>query len=231
MSRAALWLFDIDGTLVDTGGAGLVALGDAAEEVFGDRGPALDLRGATDSGLLRDYFVHFGREANDEDRERFYAFYLRRLEQHLQSGDFPSRVLPGVVELLERVAEREEVAVGLLTGNIEEGAWLKVRHFGLERFFEFGAFGCEHADRNLLGPVALAKAAAHAGRSFGAEEIVVVGDTPKDIACAAAIGARCLAVATGHVPAADLRGAWRVVEDLSDPKGWADLLEGVVEGG
>lgn len=225
MARATLWLFDIDGTLVDTGGAGLAALGEAALRVFGDRGPRLDLRGATDSGILDGMFRHFGREANDGETTAFYESYLEHLERNLAGGTFAGRVLPGVVAMLDRVSSSGEVTMGLLTGNIEAGAWLKMRHFGLERYFSFGAFGCDHADRDRLGPVALERATVHAGRSFSAEEIVVVGDTPKDIACAAAIGARCLAVATGQVGIDGLTGAHRVLESLVDPSGWQDLLE------
>ncbi|GAA5483866.1 HAD family hydrolase [Haloferula sargassicola] len=225
MQRPTLWLFDIDGTLVDTGGAGLTALGDAAEAVFGDRGPALDLRGATDRGVLNGMFEHFGRAAETALADRFFAVYLERLEFHLSSGSHPGRVLPGVRALLDRLLDCPGVITGLLTGNIKDGAWRKMRHFGLDRYFDFGAYGCDHADRNQLGPIALERAAAHAGRVFDAAEIVIVGDTPKDIACAEAIGARCLAVATGQVPVGQLAGAWRVVDDLSDPAGWSDLLE------
>ena len=224
MSRPKLWLFDIDGTLMDTGGAGLMALGDAAESVFGDRGPKLDLRGATDTGILEGMYHHFQREAADELADRFFAAYLERLEFHLNTGAFVSRVLPGVKELLDRVTAQPDVTVGLLTGNIQPGAWMKMRHFGLDGYFTFGAFGCDHADRDQLGPVALERAEAEAGRRFSAEEVILVGDTKKDIACARAIGARCLAVATGHVPASELGDAWRVLADLSCPADWSDLV-------
>jgi phosphoglycolate phosphatase-like HAD superfamily hydrolase len=98
-----------------------------------------------------------------------------------------------------------------------------MRHFGLAAYFPFGAYGCDHADRNRLGPIALERAAAHAGRNFTAAETLVIGDTPKDIACAHAIGARCLAVATGQFSAAQLaaHGANQVVETLGQPIHWA----------
>jgi phosphoglycolate phosphatase-like HAD superfamily hydrolase len=97
-----------------------------------------------------------------------------------------------------------------------------MRHFGLASHFPFGAYGCDHADRNLLGPVALARASAHSGRSFSAQETWVIGDTPKDIACAHAIGARCLAVATGQFSAESLEAhrADRVVESLNGALEW-----------
>jgi phosphoglycolate phosphatase-like HAD superfamily hydrolase len=126
------------------------------------------------------------------------------------------RVFGGVSELLSQLPARHEATVGLLTGNTAGGAASKMRHFGLAHHFAFGACGCDHADRNRLGPIALERAVAHAGQTFTAAETWIIGDTPKDIACAHAIGARCLAVATGQFSAAALEfhGADRVVETL-----------------
>nr|WP_226895625.1 HAD hydrolase-like protein [Luteolibacter marinus] len=190
-------MFDIDGTLVDTGGAGMRALQAAAEECFGHAGPPLDLAGSTDLGVLAGILDHFGEPHGDEVADRYFAAYHRHLERNLRHGNFPGRVLPGVSELLESLASVPGVNVGLLTGNTAAGAAIKMRHFGLDGHFAFGAYGCDFADRNRLGPVAIERASRHSGRSFSPEEILVIGDTPKDIACARAIGARCLAVATG----------------------------------
>jgi phosphoglycolate phosphatase-like HAD superfamily hydrolase len=109
----------------------------------------------------------------------------------------------------------------LLTGNTEQGAGIKVRHFGLADYFAFGAYGCDHADRNRLGPIALQRAEAHAGKAFSAKETWIIGDTPKDIACAKAIGARCLAVATGSFSIEQLQshGADLVVASLDEAIG------------
>lgn len=218
MSVATLWLFDIDGTLVDTGGAGMRALQEAAEELFGGQGPELDLAGSTDLGVVAGMFDHFRRACGPRENEAFFACYLRRLEWNLAHGGFPGRVLPGVVELLDELARLPGITMGLLTGNIAGGAAAKMRHFGLDRHFGFGAYGCDHADRNLLGPVALERAARHAGRSYLPAETVVIGDTPKDIACARAIGAPCVAVATGRFTVDELRiaGADRVVATLEE---------------
>lgn len=218
MSAATLWLFDIDGTLVDTGGAGMCALQEAAVEHFGDRGPALDLAGSTDLGVLAGIYGHFGRRCGPAEAEAFFASYLRRLDWNLAHGGFGGRVLPGVAELLDELAATPGVTLGLLTGNIAGGAAAKMRHFGLDRHFAFGAYGCDHADRNLLGPVALERAARHAGRAFAPAETLVIGDTPKDIACARALGAPCLAVATGAFTVEALRaaGADRVVASLAE---------------
>lgn len=216
MRNPALWLFDIDGTLVDTGGAGMAALQEATVERFGGPGPALDLAGSTDLGVLATIADHFGRTDGEGEAGGFFAAYLRRLEWNLAHGGYPGRVLPGVPGLLAELSAAPGTTVGLLTGNIAAGAAAKMRHFGLGHHFAFGAYGCDHADRNLLGPVALARAARHAGRAFSPDETVVVGDTPKDIDCARAMGADCVAVATGRFTMDELRaaGATRVVPTL-----------------
>lgn len=219
MPAAKLWLFDIDGTLVDTGGAGMRALQEAAVECFGGEGPPLDLAGSTDLGVLAGLLLHFEQPHAKEAEALFFSTYLRRLEWQLAHGGHPGKVLPGASELLEKLAAFPDITVGLLTGNVADGAAAKMRHFGLHRHFAFGAYGCDHEDRNRLGPVALQRAAIHAGREFSAEETLVIGDTPKDVACAKAIGASCLAVATGKFSAEQLRacGADKVVVGLDDP--------------
>lgn len=211
-----LYLFDIDGTLVDTGGAGMKALNETTLQVFGGEGPALDLAGATDLGIIAHIHAHFEIEPTRERIDSYFEIYLGRLDWNLAHGGFPGRVYHGVNELLAELSSRPGATLGLLTGNTAGGAASKVRHFGLASHFAFGAYGCDHADRNRLGPIALERAARHAGRNFTAAETWVIGDTPKDIACAHAIGARCLAVATGQFSASALeaQGADLVVESL-----------------
>lgn len=217
-----LYLFDIDGTLVDTGGAGMAALNEATREIFGDVGPPLDLAGATDLGIVLGIHEHFSVEPTRERIDSYLALYQERLDWNLVHGGFPGRVLTGVTELLDELTNRSDATLGLLTGNIAGGAASKVRHFGLASYFSFGAYGCDHADRNRLGPIALERAAAHAGRVFTQDETWVIGDTPKDIACAKAVGVRCLAVATGRFTADELKahGADEVVETLDQALGW-----------
>ncbi|MGB2265650.1 MAG: HAD hydrolase-like protein [Akkermansiaceae bacterium] len=214
MSR--LLLFDIDCTLIDTGGAGMAALKEAACELFGAEGPELDLAGSTDSGIVRGMLDHFDSEMELED---FYQVYLHRLSPNLQS--FAGRILPGVTELLDQM-EQSHVSLGLLTGNIAHGAKAKIEHYGLDEYFsiEVGAYGDDHHDRNLLGPVALERAIAVHGIAFQAENSVVIGDTPKDVACGKAMGAATLAVATGRFSVEELsgHGADLSVEDLCDPR-------------
>jgi phosphoglycolate phosphatase-like HAD superfamily hydrolase len=217
-----LYLFDIDGTLVDTGGAGMAALTEATRELFGDDGPPLDLAGSTDLGIIANIHSHFGLEPTPERILADFEIYHGRLDWNLAHGGFPGRVLDGVEKILAELAGRPDTTVGLLTGNTAGGAMRKMRHYQLDTHFPFGAYGCDNADRNLLGPVALERAAAHAGRVFTAEETLVIGDTPKDIACAHAIGARCLAVSTGRFSAEELRhhGADHVVESLDQALDW-----------
>lgn len=217
-----LYLFDIDGTLVDTGGAGMTALKEATREVFGNEGPVLDLAGSTDLGLIANIHAHFEIEPTRERIDAYFEVYLTRLDWNLSHGNFPGRVFEGVTELLAGLGARPDTTIGLLTGNISGGAAAKMRHFGLSGHFPFGAYGCDHADRNLLGPIALERARAHAGREFTAAETWVIGDTPKDIACARAMGAKVLAVATGQFSAAALEeyGADRVVESLGGALAW-----------
>jgi len=213
-----LYLFDIDGTLVDTGGAGMTALREATAIVFGDQGPELDLAGSTDLGLIVNIHAHFEIEPTTEKIHAYFDIYHQRLEWNLKHGGFPGRVIEGAAALLDHLQARGQVTIGLLTGNTMQGAATKVRHFGLAEYFPFGAYGCDHADRNLLGPVALERAMSHSGRSFDPQEIWIIGDTPKDIACAHAFGARCLAVATGAFSRDELQahGADLVVGSLSE---------------
>lgn len=221
-----LLLFDIDGTLVDTRGAGLTALLDAVEEVFEtDRRevPPLDLAGATDYGVVEWLFQQLGRVPEAELRDRYLTVYLKHLQRRLDEPQFAGVALPGVRILLEalgqvQAAEEERVALGLLTGNVREGAMRKLRRFDLAHWFGEGAFGDDAADRNLLGPIAVQRFDERLGRGFGPDQVLVIGDTTRDVACAQAMGARCLAVATGTHERERLEraGAWRCVDDLTD---------------
>lgn len=193
-----LLLFDIDGTLVDTGGKGMTALRKTAIEVFGNEGPPLDLAGSTDLGILENLHAHFGTAPCAERTHRFFETYHVHLEDSLASNPAEGRVLDGVVDLLQDIAGAPHAKPALLTGNTMQGAWIKLRHYRLDHHFAFGAYGSDRADRNLLGRIALERALAHTGQAYGPERTLVIGDTPKDIACAHAVGAKCLAVATGR---------------------------------
>ncbi len=142
-----LILFDIDCTLIDTGGAGLTALAGTAREVFGDEGPPLDLAGSTDSGIVRGLFEHFQQPFDAAVEEKFYLTYLPKLETNLNDSSFGGRILDGVTDLLASL-EDEGHTLGLMTGNIERGAIIKSSHYGLADYFRFGSYGDDHWDRN-----------------------------------------------------------------------------------
>lgn len=224
-----LLLFDIDGTLLDTGGAGGASLLDAAEEIFGlsrQELPPLDLAGATDGGVLRRLFGHVGREFIPETMQAYLTCYLGHLNRRLQHESFVGQMLPGVGAVLSSLRAAGEADIGLLTGNVRRGAEMKLARFDLGSFFVDGAFGDDAEDRNLLGPVAMQRMTLATGRSYSVEDVIVIGDTPKDIACAHAIGARCLAVGTGHFQAEALRvhQPWQCLENLAETNRVCDLL-------
>lgn len=222
----SLLLFDIDGTLIDTGGAGRRAIIAGLEELYPEEiarvgTPVLDLAGCTDWGLLRDQFGELGIPDTDEERRRFYGCYLAHLKENLTSAGPVVRLLPGVMELfaaLQHGVAAGEVKLGLVTGNVEAGAQLKVGHFGLAEHFEFGAYGDDHYDRNRLGPVAMERAAALYGSEFPGSSAWIIGDTPKDIRCARAFGANVLAVGSGGIDMETLAGHTpdSLMADLSD---------------
>ncbi|MCB1227159.1 MAG: haloacid dehalogenase-like hydrolase [Verrucomicrobiales bacterium] len=225
-----LLLFDIDGTLMDTRGAGLSALLDAAEEVLGlarEQVPALDLAGATDGGIFRQMLRDAGRAEDDAELTQAYRrSYLDHLERRLRGADFAGELLPGVRALLEALRQGAEARLGLLTGNVRDGAQSKLRRFELDGYFSGGAFGDDAEDRNLLGPIAMHRLAGDRPEPWRAEEVIVIGDTVRDIACAAACGARCLAVATGVHSRSLLeqREPWCCLDDLSDTAAVVELL-------
>lgn len=219
-----LVLFDIDGTLVLTGGAGLRAMTRACEDIVGhaDALDGIPVSGRTDWIILQDTVTRLGRELDrslfDRLRERYVA-YLREEIRHPGTGY--NGALPGVSDLLEALHPRDDVHLGLLTGNFVEGARIKLERFGLWRYFRCGAFGDDAPDRNALVPVAVDRAAACGIPSLPASDVIVVGDTPHDVACAKAAGATAVGVATGGYTAGELRacGADIVFESLRDTPG------------
>lgn len=197
MQKTRLLLFDIDGTLIHSGGAGIQALKLALTERFGiaDDLHDIEIAGMTDSGIVVIILNKHKVPATNENITAFLDSYA-----HFLSLELPRRngnLLPGVLEMLEKLKSRKHVVLALLTGNISRGAQLKLEHYGVWHFFEFGAFADDHHDRNQLGPFARARAREKHGREFSAAEIDVIGDTPRDIACGKAFGARTIAVATG----------------------------------
>lgn len=191
-------LFDIDGTLVHTGGAGTQALREALKSGFGIAEPAetVAIHGRTDRGITRDLFRHHGIDDHAEHWQRFRTEYLRHLPELLRQK--PGSVLPGITSLLNRLRDRRDVLLGLLTGNTREGATIKLRHYALDRYFAFGGFGDEHHERDDVAREALLAVRERLNGGVDLSRVWVIGDTPADVRCARAIGAKALAVATGH---------------------------------
>lgn len=217
-----LVLFDIDGTLLLSGRAGVRGLSLAIDRLYGRR-DALDgvaMAGRTDRAIVIEVLRGIGREPDEATIRRVRDVYCECLATEIHRPvDHFCGVLPGVGALLDALDARRDVAMGLLTGNFERGAAIKLGHFDLARRFAFGAFGDEHVDRRDLVPVALARAGAElGGGAFPAHRAVVIGDTPADVDCAKAHDARVVAVATGGFDAATLRaaGADLVLDTLDD---------------
>jgi phosphoglycolate phosphatase len=196
--RDSLLLWDIDGTLISSGRAGerslLFMIRDVYGHDFGDKLP-VSLQGRTDTSIARDLLTHMKVESTPEEEGRFREAYLKMLPATLAEGH--SRLLPGVREALDAVHAHPEIHQGLLTGNHEAGARLKLGHHDVWRYFEFGAYAGDSHNRNELGPFALARAKEKLGITFPPERVFIIGDTPHDIACGKAIGAKTIAVATG----------------------------------
>jgi phosphoglycolate phosphatase-like HAD superfamily hydrolase len=221
-----VFLFDIDGTLIRSGGAGRIAFEGAIVSLFGtpDRLPEVAFTGRTDRAIAGDLFEHFGVANSTENWRDFQKEYLRRLPATL--AERAGRVLPGVAALLDRLARRSGVAVGLLTGNMQEGARTKLRHYGLWQYFAYGAFGDEHFGRDDVARDALRYSERHVGRPIDAHRVWVVGDTPHDVACARAVGAQAVAVATGTHTREELALCEPdlLLDDLSDPSEMFDAI-------
>ncbi len=229
MATFRLLLWDIDGTLLLSSGAGMRALEVALTRVFGLQGSLADIEyaGRTDRWILRQVFAKFGLPATEDNFARYTAGYLAELPAQLAGS--AARVLPGVEPLLAAAAGRPGITQGLLTGNLRGGAEAKLSRFGLWRYFPFGAFADDSEDRHQLGPHALARARAHRpGRAdFAPDQVWVIGDTPHDITCGQAFGARTLAVATGNysVDQLDAHGPTAVLRDLSDAPAFWRVIE------
>lgn len=209
-------LFDIDGTLMTSSHAGTNAMAATARELFGVQqiGP-LEVHGRCDRGILGNLFDNLNLPFDDHHQE-FCQRYYQNLPSSLVEND--GRLLPGVRTLLDILAGRQDVALGLLTGNLERAAEIKLNHVGVNDFFSFGGFGDHFPDRNDVAAAAVGAASSALGDAFDHSKILVIGDTVNDIRCARSIGARVIAVETGGGTSADLHAAKpdHVFPDLSD---------------
>jgi phosphoglycolate phosphatase-like HAD superfamily hydrolase len=229
MRPARAILFDIDGTLILSGGAGLRAMNRACRDVVG-HDSALDgvvLAGRTDWIILDDTLRRHGRSLDAPLLAELRRGYLEHLREEIElPGKTPKGTLPGIPQLLGALSARDDVALGLLTGNFVEGAKIKLEHFDLWKYFRFGAYGDDSADRNALVPIAIARAREQGIADVEAADVLVVGDTPFDVACALAVGAVPVGVATGGFSVDHLRasGAEIVFEDLSDTSAFLRMV-------
>jgi len=216
-----LALFDIDGTLIRTGGAGVQAFAKVFATEFNavDGFERLKFAGRTDGSLVREFFGFHKIAPTAENFQRFFERYVFWLDHILQQSE--GRVCPGVPAFMDELrAWAEPPAFGLLTGNFRLGAEIKLRHFGLWDSFEIGAFADDHEEREQIAAIARERGSRFVGRDLSGEEVLVIGDTPLDIRCARAIGAKALAVATGGFTLEELKlhsPDW-AVENLSELK-------------
>jgi phosphoglycolate phosphatase-like HAD superfamily hydrolase len=221
-----LILWDIDGTLIQSGGAGERALITALLEEFGIAGTLEDIEiaGRTDPWIARRVLAKFALPETSENISRDLGGYLRALPDELVNPE--ARTLPGVRELLTALKDRRDVAQGLLTGNLRRGAEIKLSHHNLWAHFAFGAFADDSETRNELGPHAVRRANAHHSVEFTADRVFIIGDTPHDVACGKIIGAQTIAVATGRFSVEELRACepTAVFPDLSETAAVLRLL-------
>lgn len=226
-----LFLFDIDGTILSTNGAAKRAFHRAMLEVFDGAGPIEDhdFSGKTDPQIARELLTLHGMESTaiDAGLASLWTAYLRELELELARPDHRSELMPGIHAALDALDARSgDVVNGLLTGNIAEGARLKLRSVGLDGRFAFGAYGSDAERRDALPAVAVERAHDHCGRRFAGKDIVIIGDTPHDMTCGRELGVFALGVATGSHEAEALwdAGADAVMTDLSDTDALLALL-------
>jgi phosphoglycolate phosphatase-like HAD superfamily hydrolase len=215
-----LILFDIDGTILLTQGAGVKAMADAGRELYGAHFTVdgVEFSGRLDTLIWHDLTRINNVSSSDAHHDRFRETYGRKLAERLQANP-TAKLLPGVKELVHEIAALDHATLGLLTGNYPETGRFKIRSAGLDpEVFKVNAWGCDGRSRRDLPPLAMERHMKITGRRVGAEDVVIIGDTPHDIDCAHAHGCRALGVATGAFSVADLRsaGADLAVDNLSE---------------
>ncbi len=217
--RPTVLLFDIDGTLLSSSGAGRRAMERAFVDLTGfPDALAFGFDGMTDRAIARRGLELAGRVPADAAIDAILEAYLANLPAELQApGDY--HVYPGVREVLEATVGRPGVATGLGTGNVQRGAHLKLGRLGLDGYFAFGGFGSDHEDRPSIIRTGAARGAAHLGLARAACRVVVIGDTPRDVEAARAADAECVGVATGRFSPAELEaaGADHAFATLAEP--------------
>ena len=214
-------LFDLDGTLLWTDGAGRRAIHRALLEVLAIERPAASFRfdGRTDPEIVELLAAAAGRDHGPDVVAGVLRAYVRLLDEELSRPGQRTTVYPGVRELLAALERRSDCVLGLLTGNVREGARLKLRSAGLDiARFRVGAFGSDHGERSALPAIAQQRVREVLGLELAGHDVVIMGDTPADVTCGRGIGARAIAVATGSYSVPDLiaAGAYTAFADFSD---------------
>jgi phosphoglycolate phosphatase-like HAD superfamily hydrolase len=220
-----LILFDIDGTLIDTGGAGTRSLNKAFFKLFGIENAFKDISmaGKTDIQIMKQGLKAYGFTDSDGNLRDLINAYLHFLKIEIENPR--KRLKPGILEMLN-LLKAQEIPLGLLTGNLESGAKIKLGAFGLNEYFLNGAFGSDHEDRDMLLPIALEKFS-RMGFHFSPSDCIVVGDTPRDVRCAKVHGAYCIAVATGPYTKEELlrTQADIVLESFANTKNYIEFIK------
>jgi phosphoglycolate phosphatase-like HAD superfamily hydrolase len=227
-SKPLLVLFDIDGTLILSGRAGVRGMNAAFHRLYGIQGvlDRIGMAGRTDRAIVIDALNAIDRDPTDAEIALVRDAYCESLASEIvKPVTDPCGVLPGVVAVLDALATRAHIGIGLLTGNFERGAAIKLGHFNLNKRFGFGAFGDDHVNRRDLMPVAFARARDVLPDVPPASRVVIIGDTPLDVDCAKAHGARAVGVATGPFSANDLTAAGadltlQTLEDVTTFEDW-----------
>ncbi|MCF7687982.1 MAG: HAD family hydrolase [Cephaloticoccus sp.] len=227
MSKRTLILWDIDGTIIVSHGAGVRAMERGFQQQFGlpcDL-TKIDWAGRTDSWITSEVLRHNQLPVTPENIQAYLEAYLSLLPVELANGQ-QGQVLPGVFDLLETLHHHEGIAQGLLTGNMHRGAQFKLTHYKVWHYFEFGAFADDSPRRNDLGPHAQRRAKALHGVDFAPAQTFIIGDTPHDIECGKVIGAKTIAVATGNYSLAELQAhrPTAVFADFSDTAAFLRLV-------
>lgn len=220
-----LILFDIDGTLIDSGGAGVRSLNLAMEELFSldNAFQGISMAGKTDTQIIKEGLMKYDLFANG-GIEAIINAYLKHLKREIQNNR--KHVKPGIYEVLDELKDLRDSGLGLLTGNLEAGARIKLEPFMLNRYFPTGAFGSDDEDRNNLLPIAVRRFEELFQMSIEIDNCIIVGDTPRDVECAHIYGALCIGVATGPYSYDALveAGADYVIQDLSEHQTLLQLL-------
>jgi phosphoglycolate phosphatase-like HAD superfamily hydrolase len=230
-----LVLFDIDGTILLTQGAGVKAMQDAGRDLYGQHFTidGIEFSGRLDTLIWADLTQRNGVENTDHEHDRFRAAYGAKLAERLRTNP-TAQLLPGVKALVEALDEADHATIGLLTGNYPETGRLKIQAAGLDPdLFKVNAWGCDGRARRDLPPLAMERHRQLVGRPITGESVVIIGDTPHDIDCARTHGCRSIGVATGAFSVADLQeiGADLTVPTLADTDGLLRWLLAVPAGG